>query len=496
MRWIALLTALLFLLPAQPTWAAPADYCGGVHNEYEYQEVVFLSGQPVLFKGSFTLSEKNSATKGTVSYKFDLKPADPGLKGSLDRRVTYESAYTNFSPQGQTTATTVVKSYRETVVLGKDRYTLEDYQLSRSDVIDRRPTADFFSGTIAARKVYKLNKNEGSLIVDISGGTVGYSNFWGRTETQVLDYMLRSQGRVVSDEEEAVPTSWSGTVRILASDSLRKSLSYSPNEVSLSSFPGGHMTVSKQEMTSSCQYDLPVMEEGMPAEYERNNGRIELHQGMLPAIQRLILPKFRDLGGHWAEEDIKKLYSLNVFQDTSAFFLPDAPMTRMDFVRAVMRSCNIQPQQDQTGSLVRTRKTAPQPSLVKDVAESDPDYVYVKAAIERGLVHGTSGYFMPDSPLTRAQAVTILIRGLGFENNAPAPGFFTSFRDDADIPAWSKDSIYMAGQIGLLSGDSTGRCFPNQVMTRAEASAMLIRFLNFLEKDLQQDYRDNIVLYK
>jgi len=32
-------------------------------------------------------------------------------------------------------------------------------------------------------------------------------------------------------------------------------------------------------------------------------------------------------------------------------------------------------------------------------------------------------------------------------------------------------------------------------MTRAEASAMLVRFLEFLERDLQRDYRENIILF-
>lgn len=496
-RCLVILVALLLLIPARSAWAAPPDYCGGVNNEYEYQEVVFLSGQPVLFKGSFSTSEKSSDGKGSVSYKFDLKPADPALKGSLDRRVTYESIYTNFSQQGQTTAATEVKSYRETVVLEDDRYTLEDFQFSRSDVIDRRPAADFFSGTIAARKVYLLNKDEGTVVLDISGGTVGYSNFWGKTETQVLDCQLQSQGTAGSAEETTEEFAWSGTVRVIASDSLRKTLAYSPNEVSLSSFPGGHMTVAKQEMNSSYQYDLPLVKDEVAQDYGRNNGQLDLRMSMLPEVQRLLLPKFRDLGGHWAEEDIKKLYSLNVFQGTSAFFLPDAPMTRMDFVRAVMRACNITIQEPQGTSLLRTRsKAVAEPSLVKDVPTSDPNYAYVKEAINRGLVQGTGEYFLPNSSLTRAQAVTILIRGLGFEFNAPAPGFFTSFRDDAEIPAWSKESIYMARQIGLLNADSTNRCYPNQVMTRAEASTMLIRFLSFLERDLQQDYRENIVLYK
>lgn len=494
-KLLAILVLFIFMAPARPVWAMPPDYCGGVNNEYEYQEVVFLSGEPVLFKGSLIVTEKTGDLKGTISYKFDLKPADVNLKGSLDRRVTYESTYSRFSPQGQTTGTTGVKSYRETVVVGKDRYILDDYQFSRADVIDNRPAADFSSGTIAARKVYRINKDEGTVIVDISGGTVGYSNFWGNTETQLLDYNLQAE-RISTDEDDGDGFSWSGTVHVIVSDSTRKSLDYAANEVSLSSFPGGHMTVKKREMVSSYKYDLPRMKEGFPREYERESGEMDLHQAMLPNIERLIIPKFRDLSGHWAEADINKLYSLNVFQGSSPFFLPDVPMTRIDFTRAVMRACDIIPPEPQKNQLVRTRKVAPEASLVKDMSTSDPDYFYVKEAINRGLIQGTDGYFLPDAPLTRAQAVSILVRGLGFEYNAPAPGFFTRFRDDAEIPAWAKDSVYIAHQIGILSGDSSNRIHPNQVMTRAEASVMLIRFLDFLQRDLQQDYRENVVLYK
>lgn len=496
-KMVCLLVIMVLLGPLAPAQAAPPDYAGGVNNEYEYQEVVFLSGQPVLFKGTFSISQKGSAEKGTVSYKFDLKPADPALKGSLDRRVSYETAYTKFAAQGQTTGTTEVKSYRETVVLGADRYTLSDYQLSRSDVIDNRPASDFSSGTVAARKVYQINKNQGTVVVSISGGTVGYSNFWGRTKTQALDCYLQAQRLpITSKDKQTDAVSWSGTARVMASDSLRKSLNYAANEVSLSSFPGGHMTVANQEMVSNYKFDLPRIVNGVVQDYGRESGEIQLRQAMLPQIERLILPKFRDLGGHWAEEDIKKLYSLNVFQGDSPFFLPDAPMTRLDFIRAVMRACNIQMEPTPKTGLSRTRRAAPEAALVKDVPSTHPDYEYVKEAILKGLVQGSEGYFLPASSLTRAQAVTILVRGLGFEFNAPAPGFFSQFRDDAEIPPWARDSVYMARQIGLLTGDSSNRAFPNQVMSRAEASAMLIRFLNFLERDLHQDYRENILLYK
>lgn len=483
--------------PLAPAQAVPLDYAGGVNNEYEYQEVVFLSGQPILFKGSFTSSLKGGTDKDTVSYKFTLKPTDPQLKGSLDRRVSYETNYTQFAPQGQTTGTTEVKSYRETVVLGEDRYSLSDYQFSRSDVIDNRPASDFSSGTVAARKVYQINKNQGTVVMDISGGTVGYSNFWGSTETKALEYYLQTERLPVTTKGGQINGfEWSGTMRVLASDSLRKSFNYAPNEVSLSSFPGGHMIVANQEMASNYQFDLPLISNGVVQDHCRENGEIQLCQTMLPQIERLILPKFRDLGGHWAEEDIKKLYSLNVFQGDSPFFLPDLPMTRLDFIRAVMRACNIQSPEVKSVAAARTRKAAPEPALVKDVSITDPDYDYVKEAILKGMVQGYGGYFQPNDSLTRAEAVTIFIRGLGFEFNAPAPGFLTHFSDDAEIPAWAKDSIYVAYQIGLLSGDNSNRVYPNKIMSRAEASGMLIRFLNFLEKDLQQDYRENILLYK
>ena len=67
--------------------------------------------------------------------------------------------------------------------------------------------------------------------------------------------------------------------------------------------------------------------------------------------------------------------------------------------------------------------------------------------------------------------------------------------DDKSIPDFAKDSIYVAREIGLTYGDSLNRVNPGQNVTRAEASAMLVRFLNFLEKDLQKDYRENIMLF-
>lgn len=72
----------------------------------------------------------------------------------------------------------------------------------------------------------------------------------------------------------------------------------------------------------------------------------------------------------------------------------------------------------------------------------------------------------------------------------------TKFKDDAQIPKYSKDGIYIANELGLMTGDPiTGRFNPDQPLTRAQASVVLERFLNYLESDLKQNYRDDILFF-
>lgn len=494
-KFITVLMIMVFTMVSYPANATPPDYCGGVNNEYEYQELVFLSGQPVKFVGKVTVSDRTKTDSRTISYKFTLAPEDKTIKGKLDRKVTYEIDYTRRDDKGQTIASDTVKSYSETVTFDKDKYVLDDYQFSKGEIIDNRPASDFSSGTLTARKYYKINKTEGEAIVEISGGDVGYENFWGSTETQLINYAIEVDTQKKDDEGETESQSWQGTVTAQVSDSMTKTLKYDENEASYSSFPGGHVRVTSRQMVSHYDYDLPRVVDGTVNNDRRNRGVAELNASMTPRIERLIVPKFRDTGGHWAEEDINKLYSLDVFDGNSQFFLADAPMTRLDFARAVVKACDIRTETATTARKRPSKKEKPV-SIFRDVAVTDSNYEYVKQAVDKGIISGVApGQFDPQGSLTRAQAITIIIKALGFEGRAPSPGYATSFVDDRSIPSWARDSIYMAAEIGLVQGDNANRVNPNQVMTRAEASALLVKFLNFLEVDLQKDYRENIVLY-
>lgn len=489
---------LCFSIRVLPAKADYLDLNGGVYNEYEYEEVVFLSGEPVKFIGKADVSYKEKDTGATVRYSMDLKPENSNIKGKLSRQVTYEISYDKRTDKGQTIAAVKVTSFKESIDLDKDKYKLEDFQFSSSRIVDNRPASDFYSGTLSARKYYTINKTDGMAVVEISGGEAGYANFWGGTTTGLIEELITVNRTLPAQKkgESGEKISWQGTVRIDLSDSMRKTLKYEENRADLSSFSGGHMRITSRNMYSRYEYDLPYMKEGKPENMRRNRGSMELSKDRLPRIERLVIPKFYDTRGHWAGDSIEKLYSLDVFTDNASFFVPDAPMNRLDFVRAVMKACDIRVDME-TKKKTGSRNKQVEVSPFSDIGADSEDYRYVKSALEKGIISGLrADFFGAKENLTRAQAVTILIRALGFEHKAPTPGFYTSFADDEKIPDWARDSVYVAREINLIKGDEGNRFNPDKVMTRAEASVMLVRFLEFLEKDLQKNYREEIILYR
>lgn len=490
----AIIVAVLILAMAMPVQAVPPDFSGGVADEYKYQEMVFLTGEPVLFSGTIKINQKEKGDIRTITYDMSLTSDNKALKGKLSRKMSYVISSDRQVEVGQTLSQTEVTSFKESITINGDKYDLKDMQFSKSDAVDNRPASDFYSGNIQARKTYTINKTQGELILDISGGDVGYNNFWGSTETQILDYSIRVARTIppAKGQTQSRDVSWDGTVRVGVSDSINSSLQYSESLASLSSFNGSYTRVTRGEMAAQYDYDLPLMMDGFVTN-DRNRGQTSLNLQKLPKVEKLLIPKFRDIGGHWAEESIKQLYSLDVFTGSSQFFAPDAPISRIDFIRALIKACDIRTNQE---SGVGKKKAPPEVSPFSDLPVSSPDYKYVKAAIEKGLTTGVSvSKFGPDNELSRAQAITMLIKALGYEGKAPSPGYSTAFADEDQIPSWSRDSIYLAAEIGLISGDESNNIYPAKAITRGEASSMLTRFLEFLQSDLQKDYRENIVLF-
>lgn len=459
---------LSFFIPTLSS-AQTIDLNGGIKNEYTYEEVIFITGQPIKVSGTSknaTVTLKESKGKLTETYKFTLT----GAKGEkLTRNFTYVSDVTNYDQIGQSTATGEVTKFTEKFVVDGITYTLSDYQLSKSAITDKRPASDYFSGNAIARKTYTVAAKRGqaprTIMMNIDSRNEGYENFWGATETQITDYEL------VFDNGEI------GTVKNRVSTAKSRTLNYEENSASLSSFNGGYAVISSADTISEYTYTLP-----------KTSGTVELDIEYMPRIERLIVPKFRDLSNHWAKESIEKLYSLGILDDQSNFFSPNTPMQRYDFAIAMGKAIDLR-------VLEEKKSKTPSTSFFKDVKRTAKDYNYLKAAVDKGVIKGvTSNTFDPQGFLTRQQAAAILVRALGLEGKAPDPGYKTNYKDDYKISDYARDSIYVISELGLMTG-SNGSFNPKQNLTRAQAAAIMTRFLEYLETDLKQNFRDDILFF-
>lgn len=467
----ALFMAML-LTPATSS-AQSIDLTGGIKNEYEYEEYFFLTGTPIKFTGTsknVSVSAKESKGKLTETYKFTLT----GPNGEkLTRNFTYTYDVTNYDQVGQSSATGSVTKFTEKITIGVRTFTLADYQLSKSTITDKRPASDYYSGEAIARKTYTETTGRGkdaitkTITVDVNSRNEGYENFWGATETQITNFEIEFEDGTI------------GTVRNKVSTAKSRTLEYNESDASLSSFYGNYKTISSADSLSEYVYDLP-----------NNRGTVASNIEYMPKLEMLKIPKFRDLSSNWARVNIEKLYSLGILDDQSNFFSPNTPSQRYDFAIAIGKAIDLRVLEDQNA-----RKKTVKPAIFKDVKRTAKDYNYLVAAVEKGVIKGVTPItFSPDGFLTRQEAATILVRALGLEGKAPDPGYKTQYMDDRKISDYARDSIYVVTQLGLMAGSS--RNFnPKDTLTRAEAAAIIERYLRYLETDLKENYRDNILFF-
>jgi hypothetical protein len=441
--------------------AVNAGYQGGVTDGYEYQEVIYISGEPIPVKGTYRIiAGRLRNNRVSDRHVYELTNIEKGVKISRSITLMRELVPGN----GQTIENTSVDRFTETITIGSNRYKLEHFQLSKSILMDYQPAADYYSGDWYSRKIYSLNNSKEEFIEVISmGSVVGYSNKWSYTETQTIDNII---------EAKLKENPWKGTYRIAMSTSQKRDITYVSNEPTQISFRGRHTEVTLGESILKTSYQMPG----------KKDGEFNIYTVTFPKYKSLPIRNIRDIGGHWAERDIEELFSFGILDSPGDYFGPRITMTRGEFARAIALAIGLE--YDKNGREI----------AFEDVTDSHPDHLLIKAIAQNDIIRGTSpGRFSPGGELTRATALTIMIRALGLERLAPADGYSTSFVDDRQIPLWAKDSIYVAHKIGLLLGDGSGRAYPNSTMSKAEAATFINRFIRHLRNEMTPDYRERIL---
>ena len=164
---------------------------------------------------------------------------------------------------------------------------------------------------------------------------------------------------------------------------------------------------------------------------------------------------------HWAAGAVAFVSSQGLLQGISAdTFAPGQPMTRAMLVTALWREAG-----------------SPVVNYAMDFDDVDEDQWYTEAvrwAASEGIVTGTGKGFSPDAALTRESLAAILFRYAGGQADADQLG---SYADGAGVSAWAREAMNWAVAQGLITGKSGGRLDPGGTASRAEVSAILMRYV-------------------
>lgn len=167
------------------------------------------------------------------------------------------------------------------------------------------------------------------------------------------------------------------------------------------------------------------------------------------------------IGDHWARSSLL-LLAENGFLPDPEKFNPDAAIARRDGARLL------------TAAATRywDYTEAPLTSPFTDVKAGDPDLTYFDRAVQMGLFT-RGGTFNPNGVITREQFAAWLINALGYEEVAGIRGHIeTPFKDAAQTTPALANHVALAGQLGLMGGDTQGNFRPRAGLTWGEAAAV------------------------
>lgn len=160
---------------------------------------------------------------------------------------------------------------------------------------------------------------------------------------------------------------------------------------------------------------------------------------------------YSDLSGHWARETVEALAAYHVGYEGGTF-APGQAMTQWDMV-----------------ALLFSVENYPLDPAAATRQERDMAYA---AAYRTGALTRTQR--QDDAPLTRSQAVKLLLNAEGLKAAAQLTGIYTcSYTDKAAIPSEDLGYAALAQGIGMVQGTWAG----DRTATRAEGAVMLHKLL-------------------
>jgi N-acetylmuramoyl-L-alanine amidase len=501
---LLLFIVLAFLMCSQAfAREGVCGYEGGIssgevpdNTTFDYKEVSFISGKPVVFEGTLVIKKSQRQDKLTTTYTYNLRNGE----NTLTRVLTFTTESEKWE-NGQITESVSLTSAREIVNINGITYSIPNrnsYQFTRSNLIDSRPAVNYHAGSMWSRKVYQVGAaNDGNTVtVECTGTFYGYDQYWGNAESLLLDYVISGE-RNTGDGFDI----WGGTATVAISSTSTEQLEYFENKPDMISFSGSYV----QSRMNSNVLEYTCMLPEFDAKGISTDRIVTYSDSLIietfPVQRRLPSVDIRNARGHWAENEIRVMFGLEVFRGDSSAFYPDNYITRAEFAAAMAKVAREVPQDPTliTRTVSATRRTTGKEVIVSPFDDVSINNIYfndIKSVFERGIMFG-KGYnrFAPNEYITKAEAVVTFVRALGFESLAPAPAAVTSFRDNDLIPEHARNAAYVAQKIGLIKSDSKGNMNPNKKLTKAECADMLSSLIKYMQEGIRKDYRDRFINY-
>lgn len=171
-----------------------------------------------------------------------------------------------------------------------------------------------------------------------------------------------------------------------------------------------------------------------------------------------------DIGNHWAADAIGKAVDRKLFSGVSKTeFAPNNTMTRAMFVTVLGRLAGAEG--------VHT-------DAFKDVKNDSWYAGYVGWANSAGIINGiSSNEFGANGEVSREQMAVMLYNFARVKGLSLSGGGDAGFSDGDRISSWAKEAVSVMNTAGVINGRDSGSFDPQGKATRAEAAAMLVRFM-------------------
>jgi hypothetical protein len=181
---------------------------------------------------------------------------------------------------------------------------------------------------------------------------------------------------------------------------------------------------------------------------------------------------YSDTATHWAKAAIEDLSTRLIVEGVvPGKYMPEQQVNRSEFVTMLVKALGLE---------ARVGSTMPFP----DVTLQDSFAGVIATAYEYGLVVGDGyGKFNPYEMITREQVMALLTRAMQLAGKTVTVGetemglVLGSFTDAATVHDYAKEAVAYCVQTGILVGRTATTLAPTEMITRAEAAALLQRAL-------------------